>query len=236
MTGKVPEHIAIIMDGNGRWAKQRGLPRLEGHRRGLGVIKEVIKASSDAGVKILTLYAFSSENWKRPPEEIRFLMKACESFLNRELPGLRKKNMRFRHIGRLHELSDSLQECIRHAQDETRDNGGLCVQLAFNYGSRVEILDAIKKIAHKVQKGLLEASAITEETVERCLYTAGEPDPDLLIRTSGEMRISNFLLWQMAYTEIYVTKKFWPDFIKEDLNEAIADYQKRTRRFGGLHG
>ena len=232
---KIPTHIAIIMDGNGRWAKRRGLPRSEGHRKGLGVVRDIIKAAGELGVKVLTLYAFSSENWKRTVDEVDFLMKSCEAFLNKELPSMIKNNIRFKHIGKLEDLPTSLQNCIRNSIELTRNNHKLCIQLAFNYGARLEIIDVIKKIAEDVKKGKLSSADITESLVSHYLYTKDVPDPDLLIRTSGEMRVSNFLLWQICYSEIYVTKKCWPDFNKRELMRAIEDYQKRCRRFGGVN-
>ena len=233
--GIIPTHIAIIMDGNGRWAKRKGLPRSEGHRRGLEVIRRVMEASCDFGVKYLTLYAFSTENWKRPPQEVDFLMRACESVITKELPFLLKKDIRLKHIGSTLGLSESLTNCIRHAVELTKNNRKLCFQLAFNYGSRSEIVEAVKKIAQEVKEGGLAIADITPETISRSLYTAGIPDPDLLIRTSGEMRLSNFLLWQICYSELYVTKKYWPDFSERELERAIKEYQKRHRRFGGTH-
>ena len=232
---KIPTHIAIIMDGNGRWAKRRGLPRSEGHRKGLGVVRDIIKAAGELGVEVLTLYAFSSENWKRTKDEVDFLMKSCEAFLNKELPSMIKNNIRFKHIGKLEDLPTSLQNCIRNSIELTRNNHKLCIQLAFNYGARLEIIDVIKKIAEDVKKGRLSSADITESLVSHYLYTKDVPDPDLLIRTSGEMRVSNFLLWQICYSEIYVTKKYWPDFNKRELMRAIEDYQKRCRRFGGVN-
>ena len=222
------------MDGNGRWAQRRGLPRFEGHRRGLSKVKEIIQAATDIGVEYLTFYAFSSENWKRSQEEVVFLMSACESFIDAELTSMVKKGLRFRHIGRLSELPESLQASIRRAEQETQKNTGLCVQLAFNYGARLEIIDAVKKIIQDVRADKLSVGDLTEELFGRYLYTEGVPDPDFLIRTSGEQRVSNFLLWQCCYSEFYVTKKCWPDFNKREFLHAIRDYQKRTRRFGGL--
>ncbi len=233
---KVPQHIAIIMDGNGRWARRRGLPRTEGHRRGMKALRAIIKAAPEAGVKFLTLYAFSSENWKRPQTEVDFLMKMCEAMITMELPMLIKEDIRLRHIGRLEGLPESLQRCIRNAMDLTKNNRRLGLQLAFNYGGRLEILDAVRALAARVRDGALDPEAITEETFSDALYTRGIPDPDLLIRTSGELRVSNYLLWQIAYAEIFVTKKFWPDFNRRDLDLAIRSYQKRDRRFGGLDG
>jgi len=230
---KIPKHIAIIMDGNGRWAKRRGLSRSEGHRRGMDVLKDIIKASLELGVRFLTVYAFSTENWKRPRPEIDFLMDMCEKIIARELPYMLKNDIRLKHIGRPEILTESLQKCIHRTEELTRNNHRLVFGLAFNYGSRIEILDAVKKISQDVKDGAIACDAITEELFKTYLYTKDAPDPDLLIRTSGEMRVSNFLLWQLAYTEFYVTKKLWPDFNKRELMRAIEDYQKRCRRFGG---
>jgi undecaprenyl diphosphate synthase len=232
---KIPTHIAIIMDGNGRWAKRKGLPRSEGHRRGLAVIREIVEACMEFGVKYLTLYAFSTENWKRSSEEVDFLMRTCESVITKELPFLLKEDIRFKHIGSLDGLSESLKSCIRSAMELTKNNRRLCLELAFNYGSRLEIVEAVKEISRWVKEGALAVSEITPETVSRFLYTGDVPDPDLLIRTSGEMRLSNFLLWQVCYAELYVTKKYWPDFSRRSLWRAICEYQKRQRRFGGVH-
>ena len=232
----IPIHIAIIMDGNGRWAKRRGLPRIEGHRKGMDAVRSVLKAARETGIKVLTLYGFSTENWKRPAEEVGFLMKACEAFLEKELHSMIKNDIRFRHIGRSEGLPVSLQNCLKNADELTKNNRGICVQLAFNYGARLEIVDAIKKIAQEVKEARYRPEDINEETVSDHLATQGIPDPDLLIRTSGEMRVSNFLLWQICYAEIYVTKKCWPDFDKRELMRAIKDYQKRLRRFGGVDG
>ena len=230
---KFPKHIAIIMDGNGRWARRKGLPRSEGHRKGLSVIREILKASLEFGVGYLTLYAFSTENWKRPSEEVDFLMRSCEDVITRELPFLLINDIRFKHIGSLDGLPLSLKGCIRSAAELTKNNRKLCLGLAFNYGSRSEIVEAVKKISQQVKEGSLDISNITEETVSSFLYTSDVPDPDLLIRTSGEMRLSNFLLWQICYSELYVTKIYWPDFSKRHFGRAIREYQKRSRRFGG---
>lgn len=232
---KIPIHVAIIMDGNGRWSRKHGLPRSEGHRRGLRVVKETIKAAGEFGIRFLTLYAFSSENWKRPKEEVDFLMKMCETVITEELPYMIKNDIRLKHIGALEGLSVSLKNCISNAQRLTENNKKLCVQLAFNYGSRLEIVQAVKKIAREVKEGIIQLEDITEKRISDNLYTSGAPDPDLLIRTSGEMRISNFLLWQLCYTELYITKKMWPDFNKRELIHALEEYQKRNRRFGGVH-
>ncbi len=231
---RVPVHVAFIMDGNGRWAKRRGLARIEGHRKGLKRIKETISQAMDLGIKYLTFYAFSTENWKRPKEEVDFLMMACENFIAAELPGLIKSDISLKHIGRLHELPSALASQIENAVDLTKNNSKLCVQLAFNYGARTEILDAVKKIAHDIKSGKLQESLVDESLLSSYLYTKGVPDPDLLVRTSGEMRISNFLLWQLCYSEFYVTKKNWPDFDRYEFIVAIKEYQKRRRRFGGL--
>ena len=231
---RIPQHIAIIMDGNGRWARRRGMPRTEGHRRGMKAALAMLDNAVSCGVKYLTLYAFSSENWKRPKEEVAFLMKMCEGMIVKELPMLIRKNIRLRHVGRMGELPESLQRCMKNAIELTKNNHRLNLQLAFNYGSRVEILDAVKIIARAVKSGALTDEGITEQVFSDALYTKGIPDPDLLIRTSGEMRVSNYLLWQIAYAEIYVVKKFWPDFNKRDLMNAIKDFGKRQRRFGGI--
>ncbi len=233
---KVPQHVAIIMDGNGRWARRHGLPRSEGHRRGMKTVREIIRAAAELKIKYLTLYAFSSENWKRPRQEVTFLMGACESMLTQEIAMLLKEGVRLRHIGRRNELPESLQRVLTNAIHVTRGNQRLNLQIAFNYGARCEIVDAVRHICAEVKAGRLDAKAIDEGTVAAALYTAGLPDPDLLIRTSGEMRISNFLLWQVCYSEIYVTKKCWPDFSRVELKRAIRDYQERKRRFGGLDG
>ena len=232
---KIPQHVAIIMDGNGRWAQRHGLPRSEGHRRGMKTVREIIRAAADLKIRYLTLYAFSSENWTRPKEEVAFLMKACEGMLTQDVAMLLKEGVRLRHIGRMEELPESLQRVLTNAIRVTRGNTRLNLQIAFNYGARREIVDAVRHIAAEVKAGRLDGGAIDEKTVARALYTAGLPDPDLLIRTSGEMRISNFLLWQVCYAEIYVTRKCWPDFSKAQLRRAIQDYQERQRRFGGLH-
>lgn len=231
---KVPEHIAFIMDGNGRWAKRRGLARIEGHARGLNRIREVIKTAQDVGVKYLTFYAFSSENWKRPAAEVGFLMKACENFIRDELPGLIKGDISLRHIGRLDGLPPSLQQSITRACELTRNNRKLTIQLAFNYGSRQEIVEAVRKISADVTAGVFTIDAIDEDMISRYLYTSGVPDPDLLIRTSGEMRISNFLLWQLSYAEFYCIERCWPDFDRRQFLKAVAEFQKRSRRFGGV--
>lgn len=231
---RVPQHIAIIMDGNGRWAKRRGLPRFEGHRHGMKAVRAIIAAAPELGVKFLTLYAFSTENWSRPAQEVAFLMKMCEAMITTELPGMIKNNIRLRHIGSRHGLPESLVRAIHSAEELTQSNDRLTVLLAFNYGARAEIIEAVRFIAGDVRDGRLVLDGINDASLSERLLTAGIPDPDLLIRTSGEMRVSNFLLWQIAYAEIHVVKKYWPDFNRRDLVLAIRDFQKRQRRFGGL--
>ncbi|MBM3252157.1 MAG: isoprenyl transferase [Candidatus Omnitrophica bacterium] len=227
-----PNHIAIIMDGNGRWARRRGLPRTAGHRAGINKIKKMIKAADDLGVKILTLFAFSTENWNRPKREVDMLMRSLENFLDKEVADLNKNNIRLQVIGRDEPIPKKLLEKLKNAQETTKNNTGITVNLAFNYGARSEIVDAAKKIADEVSQRRYNLDQLNENSFSEFLYTAGLADPDLLIRTSGEMRISNFLLWQLSYAELYFTKKFWPDFDKKDLQDAIAEYESRDRRFG----
>lgn len=222
------------MDGNGRWAKQKGLFRTLGHREGILRVKEVVASADDFGVEALTLFAFSSENWKRPKREINVLMNFFVRFLDAELPKMLKRNIKFRVIGRAHPLPASVLKKIREAEERTAANTGLTLVIAVNYGSRTEIVDAVKTICQKALKGECHVSDIDEETFGDYLYTKGVPDPDLLIRTSGEERISNFLLWQLSYTELLFIKKCWPDFKKADLEEAIKEYQHRQRRFGNI--
>lgn len=230
----IPKHIAIIMDGNGRWAKMRGLLRTEGHRAGIERIKEVVSFCSEIGVKVLTLFAFSTENWKRPKREVNMLMRILDRFLIRQVSELNKNNIRFMAIGRLGGLPDFLQDKLHKAMESTKDNSGLIVNMALNYGSRSEIVDATKSVVQSILENRLKLGEIDENAFSQYLYTAGLPDPDILIRTSGEMRISNFLLWQISYAEFYFSKKFWPDFGKEDLLKAIKEYNRRERKFGGL--
>ena len=231
---KIPKHIAIIMDGNGRWAKEKGLPRTLGHRQGMEALERTVEASMDLGVKYLTLYAFSTENWKRPKEEVGVLMNLLIEFVDKKINELNKKGVKVVHIGSKENVAGKVEKKICYAESLTQNNDKMVLNLAFNYGSRQEIARAAQIIAAKAALGETKAEEITEETVEKYLYTAGMPDPDLLIRTGGEMRISNYLLWQIAYSEFWVTKKYWPDFAKEDLWQAVYDYQKRSRRFGGL--
>jgi undecaprenyl diphosphate synthase len=232
--GKVPRHVAVIMDGNGRWAKERGLPRTEGHRQGADAVQRTVEACGEFGVEFLTLYAFSSENWKRPKSEVDALMKLLELFLKRKLKELVKHNVRFQAIGRLTNLPARCQQALHEAISTTAENSGLTLILALSYGAREEIVDGVKSVVRHVTEGHLDPAMITPEIFSKHLYTRYWPDPDLLIRTSGEMRLSNFLLWQISYSEIWVTPKLWPDFGREDLIEAFHDYQKRHRRFGGV--
>jgi undecaprenyl diphosphate synthase len=225
---RIPAHIAIIMDGNGRWAKSRHLPRIFGHRSGITSVREVVRAAGDLGVKWLTLYAFSAENWVRPGAEVQALMRLLQEYIARELPELQKHHVRLRAIGRLEALPEGAQKRLAEAIEATAHNKGLTLVLALNYGGRQEIVDACNRaIAAGHPK-------IDEKMLSCCLYAPDCPEPDLLIRTSGEMRLSNFLLWQSAYTELYVTKTLWPDFRRPHLYEAIAEYQRRERRFGGV--
>lgn len=230
----IPKHIAIIMDGNGRWAKKRGLPRTAGHRVGINRIKEILKAANDLGIKVLTFFAFSTENWSRPKKEVDMLMRSLNSFLNREIKELDKNNIRFMVIGQDEPIPKYLQDKIKEAEDRTKDNTGTVAVLALNYGARQEIVDAVKNFTSQVLKGQSNLDELSVENFSNYFYTKGLPDPDLLIRTSGEMRLSNFLLWQLCYAELYFLKKYWPDFKPRDLEKVIEVYQKRERRFGGL--
>jgi len=231
----IPEHIAIIMDGNGRWAKEKGLPRTAGHRIGVSRVKEAISTASDLGVKVITFFAFSAENWQRPKKEIIVLIGFLKHFLRRQIKELEENNMRVRFIGRGDPLPANLQKEIREAEQRTSGNTGLTVVLALNYGSRQEIVDAAKKFASLVVKGHAKLDSLDPKMFAEYFYTSGLPDPDLLIRTSGEMRLSNFLLWQLSYAELYFPNKYWPDFKRADLEEAIKVYQNRERRFGKIN-
>lgn len=230
----VPEHIAIIMDGNGRWAKKRGLPRVAGHREGMKAIKKVVQRAVELDVKVLTLYAFSTENWKRPRKEIEFIMRLPSRFLDTYLPDLIKNNVKVTMVGDYDSLPEFTKEAVKHSIEKTKDNTGLILNFALNYGSRLEIISAIKNICRDIENKKLVVNDIDEQLVSNYLFTKGLKDPDLVIRTSGEQRISNYLLWQIAYSELYFTKKYWPDFNEEALDEAIIEYQSRKRRFGGL--
>jgi undecaprenyl diphosphate synthase len=232
---RLPRHIAVIMDGNGRWAKRRHLPRVAGHRAGVEAVRSTVETSARLGIEVLTLYAFSVENWKRPPFEIEALMTFLKEYLRKELENIHRNNIRFQTIGRTNELDESVQFELRSATRKTANNTGMRLNVALNYGGRVEIVDAFRKLLEKCQRENRTPESITEADIARNLYAAELPDPDLLIRTSGEMRVSNFLLWQIAYAEIYVTDTLWPDFRRPDLFAAIIDYQKRERRYGGLN-
>ena len=227
---QLPAHIAIIMDGNGRWAAQRHLPRVEGHRAGIDSVRDVVETSARLGIEVLTLYAFSVENWKRPRTEINTLMTLLKRYLRLELSTLLKNDIRFQVVGRKHELASDVREELDLATRQTERNGGMLFNIALNYGGRAEIVDAAKRA---LAAGL-KPEDLDERKFSEFLYTAGQPDPDLLIRTSGEMRVSNFLLWQIAYSEIWVTETLWPDFRRRHLLEAVVAYQKRDRRYGGI--
>ncbi|MBI2955115.1 MAG: isoprenyl transferase [Chloroflexi bacterium] len=225
---KVPRHVAIIMDGNGRWANSRGLPRLAGHKAGTENIRTILKACVDYGIEVLTIYAFSTENWGRPKEEVRGLMRILEQVINRETKQLVAEGVRLQHLGRLDELPDRLGSSIRRSTEATKGNTKITLNVAFNYGGRQEIVDAARRIvADKV-----DPSMIDENLFSRYLYTTGQPDPDLIIRTGGEMRLSNYLIWQSAYAEYYSTPVYWPDFDKQELEKALLTYGQRERRFG----
>jgi undecaprenyl diphosphate synthase len=230
----VPQHVAIIMDGNGRWAQKHHLPRLSGHEAGRKSVKQVVQAAIDHGVRYLTLYAFSVENWQRPREEVQGLMGLLRGVIREELNEMGKEGIRLRMIGRKQDLPDAVREELEGAIERTKENQRLDLILALSYGSRVEITEAMQAIGREVKIGKLDPEKIREETVSSHLYTHGIPDPDFLIRTSGEMRISNFMLWQISYAEIYVTPVLWPDFGKEEFTKALADYAGRERRFGGI--
>ena len=229
---RVPIHVAIIMDGNGRWAATRGKPRTYGHEMGVKAVKEVVKASSEIGIKYLTLYTFSIENWKRPKSEVSALMSLLSRTTHNELDELIKNDVKLITTGRLNGVPIDRRTVLKAAVHKTRNNNGLVLNLALNYGGRTEILDAVRAIANSVKAGMLSIADIDEELISEFLYTADLPDPDLLIRTSGERRISNFLLWQTSYTELHIIDTLWPDFGRLELFEAILDYQQRERRFG----
>jgi undecaprenyl diphosphate synthase len=231
---RLPRHIAMIMDGNGRWARERGLERIEGHVRGADTVRKVVEECCRLGIGQLTLYSFSSENWKRPQREVDFLMSLLKQYLVAERPEIMQQNIRFRVIGRRAELAPEVVHEIEETERISAGNTGLTLALAVNYGSRAEIVDAVRSIAERVRRGELEPSAIGEATISESLYTAGMPDPDLLIRTAGEMRVSNYLLWQISYAELWVTPVCWPDFTTEVFHSALRDYAGRERRFGGL--
>ncbi|MFN0120595.1 MAG: isoprenyl transferase [Blastocatellia bacterium] len=231
---RLPRHIAVIMDGNGRWAKKRLMPRVAGHRAGVEAVRQTVETAARLGIEVLTLYAFSVENWKRPPFEIEALMTFLKEYLRREIDQLHRNNIRFQTIGRIGELDESVQFELRSAIHKTAGNTGMTLNVALNYGGRVELVDAYRKLLEECLREGRAPETVGEADLERHLYTASLPSPDLLIRTSGEMRISNFLLWQIAYSEIYITDTLWPDFRRPDLFAAIVDYQRRERRYGGL--
>jgi undecaprenyl diphosphate synthase len=237
---RLPRHIAVIMDGNGRWAQRRHLPRVAGHRAGVESARIIIDTCARLHVPALTLYAFSMENWRRPKAEIDFLMRLLRQYLRKELPVIHRNNIRLQIIGRTEQLPEEVQADVAKGAALTAQNSGMVLTVALNYGGRAELVDAFNSILDRLRKkaangnGALANFRVDEETIAENLYTAGLPDPDLLIRTSGELRISNFLLWQIAYAEIYVTETFWPDFRRAELYAALADYQKRERRYGGL--
>lgn len=230
--GNFPRHIAIIMDGNGRWAKKQGLPRVAGHREGIQSVRTVVELCTRLGIEVLTLYTFSTENWRRPREEVSALMGLLVETLRKEIKKLVKNNIRFTVIGNMDRLPVEIQQSVQEAIQMTQNNTGLILNLALSYGSREEIVHAVKSIAEKVKQRQLQPEDISQEIIQAHLYTAELPDPDLLIRTSGESRVSNFLLWQLAYTEIYITDVLWPDFRENEFFLAIEDYQRRERRFG----
>ncbi|MFH0855309.1 MAG: isoprenyl transferase [Candidatus Omnitrophota bacterium] len=230
----IPKHIAIIMDGNGRWAKERGLSRVAGHREGMKRVKEIVRAARELGVKVVTFFAFSCENWSRPKKEIDVLMAYLNNYLVNEVKEMNKENIRFLVIGRSDPLPPAIQKKISEAKRKTEDNTGLTVVLAINYGARQEITDAARRFAFDAVNSRVDPKDLDEAMFSRYLYTDKLPDLDLLIRTSGQLRISNFLLWQLSYAELYFPKKFWPDFGADDFREAVKEYQLRDRRFGGL--
>jgi undecaprenyl diphosphate synthase len=229
-----PTHVAIIMDGNGRWAKERGLPRVEGHRNGVESVRAVVRAAGETGIKFLTLYAFSVENWNRPKDEVDTLMKYLARFLKNEIGELNRNNVRLEVIGQIYRLPEFVQEQLRKTMDALSKNNGLTLVLALSYGGRQEIVEATRAIAAKAKAGKLEPAEITDLVISQHLYTNHYPDPDLLIRTSGELRVSNFLLWQISYAEFVVTQTLWPDFRKAEFFAALEEYTRRHRRFGGV--
>lgn len=230
----IPQHVAMIMDGNGRWAQARGLSRTAGHREGIKRVEEIIEAAGELGLKVITFFAFSSENWVRPKSEVSMLMRSLSSFLERKVDKLHRNNIRLVTIGRNDPVPQYVQDKLRSAEEKTKKNTALTVVLALNYGARQEIVDAAKMIIREVVRGALDIDSLSPDIFSNYLYTAELPDPDLLIRTSGEMRISNFLLWQLSYAELYFPAKYWPDFRKQDLIEALEEFAKRERRFGGV--
>ena len=230
----LPRHVAVIMDGNGRWAKQHGLPRVEGHRRGADSAREIIRTAGELGIKYLTLYAFSAENWNRPKDEVDALMKYLIHYLKTETPELNKSNVHLEVIGQIYRLPENVQEHLKKSIATLSKNNGLTLVMALSYGSRIEIVDAVRRISEEVKRGKLDTADINEEVISDHLWTRNIPDPDLLIRTSGEMRVSNFLLWQISYAELVITPTLWPDFKKPQFFAALEEYARRNRRFGGV--
>jgi undecaprenyl diphosphate synthase len=230
----LPQHVAVIMDGNGRWARHRHLPRIEGHRQGAESARAIIRAAGELGINYLTLYAFSAENWNRPKDEVDALMKYLVHYLKTETPELNKSNVKLEVIGQIYRLPENVQEHLKKSIATLSKNNGLTLVMALSYGSRIEIVEAVRKIAEKAKQGKLDPADINEKVISENLWTRNIPDPDLLIRTSGEMRVSNFLLWQISYTELVVTQTLWPDFRKPQFYEALEEYTRRHRRFGGL--
>ncbi|MCR4692784.1 MAG: isoprenyl transferase [Firmicutes bacterium] len=230
----LPQHIGVIMDGNGRWAKKRGLPRSAGHQAGADTLKKIVTECNNMGIKYITVYAFSTENWKRPKEEVNFLMNLLLSYLRDSEKTLAKENVVIRAIGGREALSEEIRQQIKKTEEFTKNNTGIVMNIALNYGSREELREAARKLADKAVRGEIKPSEITEDMISDELYTSGQPDPDLIIRTSNELRLSNFLMWQAAYSELYFTKTLWPDFSVSDLHNAILEYQSRNRRYGGV--
>ena len=230
----LPKHVAVIMDGNGRWAKQHGLPRVEGHRRGADSAREIIRTAGELGIKYLTLYAFSAENWNRPKDEVDALMKYLVHYLKTETPELNKSNVHLEVIGQIYRLPENVQEHLKRSIATLSKNNGLTLVMALSYGSRIEIVDAVRRISEEVKRGKLDPADINENVISDHLWTRNIPDPDLLIRTSGEMRVSNFLLWQISYAELVITPTLWPDFRKLQFFAALEEYARRNRRFGGV--
>ncbi|WP_339170303.1 isoprenyl transferase [Anoxybacillus sp. FSL W8-1294] len=234
LQGPIPAHVAIIMDGNGRWAKKRALPRMAGHYEGMQTVRKITRFANELGVKVLTLYAFSTENWKRPKTEVDYLMQLPEQFLNTFLPELIEENVQVRVMGHKDELPLHTLRAVEKAIEETKQNAGLILNFALNYGSRAEIVHAVQKLVTDIQSGTIEVNDVDEQLFHSYLMTNGLPDPDLLIRTSGEIRLSNFMLWQLAYTEFWFTDVLWPDFTEQHFLQAVHAFQQRSRRFGGV--
>ena len=232
-TTNLPNHIAIIMDGNRRWAKERGMKPTEGHKVGAETLENIVSYCNEIGIKFLTVFAFSTENWKRSKEEVGILMNLLRVYLEKLTKRANSENVKIQMIGEIEAFEEDIKKSMYRIMERTKNNTGLTLNIALNYGGRLELINALKKIAYKIKDGEIQTDSITEETIGLELYTSKQPDPDLLIRTSGEQRLSNFLLWQLAYTELYFTNKYWPDFTSQDLEEAIKEYQKRNRRFGG---